>query len=75
MYISLTENHYSTFKESLADAFCTMWVQDKPVFFKIGDIFMYVEPNMTIKEVWRSYEKKVSMKYAVLERKTNKYER
>ena len=75
MYISLTENHYSTFKEGLADAFCTMWVQDKPVFCKSGDIFMYVEPNMTIKEVWRLYEKKVSMKYAVLERKTNKYER
>ena len=75
MYISLTKKHYSTFSEALTAAISTMRLHEKPVFFKIEDIFMYVDPNMTIKEILSSYEKKVDMRYAVLDRKINKYER
>ena len=48
---------------------------NQDVFMNVNDIFMYIEPKTDIKEALASYQQKLSLKYEVLNRGGNKYEK
>ena len=73
-YISMIYD-YSDVQDAMGEAITKIGKYKKPVFLQIGDIFMYIEPTMTIEEMWKSYEQRLRMQNIVLNQKTNKYER
>jgi len=73
-YISI-QYDYSEIQAAMGEAVIKIGKYKKPVFLKIGDIFMYIEPNMTIKEIWDSYKQRLKMQNIVLNQKINKHEK
>ena len=73
--LNILDYNYPELQNALVPVFRMIYANQKPVFVKVNNVYLYIEPTTTVNDILVSYKQRLEMKREVLERPINKYER
>ena len=76
-YTIISPRKHLTFESALVDAIEIISRNNNGVtaIVKVEDIFLYIEPNMSIKEILKSYQQRTFLRFEVAIRNGRKFDR
>lgn len=73
--LNILDDNYPTLQSALAPVFRMIYANQKPVFIKVNNVYLYIEPTTTVNDILVSYKKRLQIKHKVSEKTVNKYGR